>query len=49
MSDKSISNTIADNKSADAKGRMLMIALSILAAMPLVIGFWASQTGGGFN
>jgi hypothetical protein len=49
MSDKSISNTIADNKSAEANGRMLMIALSILAAMPLVIGFWASQTGGGFN
>jgi hypothetical protein len=44
-----MSDTISDNKSADATGRMLMIALAILAIIPLVIGLWAAYTGGGFN
>jgi len=37
-----MSDTISDNKSADATGRMLMIALAILAIIPLVIGLWAA-------
>jgi hypothetical protein len=45
MSNNSISNT-SSGSSDEAKGRLLMIALSILAVMPLIIGFWASQTGG---
>ena len=49
MSDKSISNTYSNKSSSDAMGRLLMIALSILAAIPLIIGYWAALTGGGFN
>jgi hypothetical protein len=45
MSAQSFGNT-PDNRSADAKGRLLMIALAIIAALPLIIGYWASQTGG---
>jgi hypothetical protein len=39
-------NTSANNSSGDAKGTLLMIALAIIAAIPIIIGFWASQTGG---
>jgi hypothetical protein len=46
MSAQSISNTSANNRSGDAMGTLLMIALAIIAAIPIVIGFWASQTGG---
>ena len=48
MSDENISNSYSDNRSSDAMGRLLMIVLSILAAAPLVIGYWAALTGGGF-
>lgn len=48
MSEKNISNTHSDNRSGDAMGRLLMIVLSILAATPLIIGYWAALTGGGF-
>ena len=44
-----MSATISDNKSADTMGKLLMIALVALAIIPLVIGLWASYTGGGFN
>jgi hypothetical protein len=30
-------------------GRLLMIALSIIAATAIIIGCWAAFTGGGFN
>ena len=49
MSAQSISNTTADNRPGDAMGRLLMIILSLLAATPLIIGYWAAMTGGGFN
>ncbi|NNM79759.1 MAG: hypothetical protein HKM01_04830 [Gallionella sp.] len=49
MSDKSISNTYSNSSSGDAMGRLLMIVLSMLAATPLIIGYWAALTGGGFN
>jgi hypothetical protein len=49
MSDNSISNFNPDNRSDDAKGRLMIIVLIIISAIPLIIGFWASQTGGGFN
>jgi hypothetical protein len=45
MSAQSISNT-PDNRSGNAKGTLLMIALAIIAALPIIIGYWASQTGG---
>ena len=45
MSAQSISNT-PNSRSGDAMGRLLMIALAIIAALPLIIGYWASQTGG---
>ncbi len=35
-----------NSSSGDAMGRLLMIALAIIAAMPLVIGYWAAMTGG---
>jgi hypothetical protein len=43
------SNISTDNKSSEATGGLLMIILSIIAATPIAIGFWASLTGGGFN
>jgi hypothetical protein len=46
MSAQSFGNTHTDNRSGDAMGRLLMIALAIIAALPLIIGYWASQTGG---
>ncbi len=49
MSDKSIGNTSSDNGASEAMGKLLMIALSILAASPVLIGLWAALTGGGFN
>lgn len=49
MNAQSISNTSMDNRSGDAMGRLLMIILSLIAAMPLIIGYWAAMTGGGFN
>lgn len=49
MSDKSISNTNSNHSSGDAMGKFLMVVLSILAATPLIIGYWAALTGGGFN
>jgi hypothetical protein len=48
MSDKSFSNTSSKNGSDDAMGTLLMIVLSMLAAAPLIIGYWAALTGGGF-
>jgi hypothetical protein len=35
--------------SDDSKGRLLMIVLSMISATPLIIGYWAALTGGGFN
>lgn len=49
MTAKSVSDTSSDNSSDESKGKMLMIALVIIAAIPLIIGYWAAQTGGGFN
>jgi hypothetical protein len=46
MSAQGFSNTSVNNRSGDAMGTLLMIALAIIAAIPIVIGFWASQTGG---
>jgi hypothetical protein len=48
MSDKSIRNTSSNNSSSNAMGTLLMIVLSMLAATPLIIGYWAALTGGGF-
>jgi len=42
-----MSNNISDNRSDDVKGTMLVVAVAIIAAMPLVIGLWAAYTGGG--
>lgn len=39
----------SDNRSADAMGKLLMVFVSVIAAMTLVIGYWAALTGGGFN
>jgi hypothetical protein len=49
MSAQSFGNTPSDNRSGDAMGRLLMIILSLVAATPLIIGYWAAMTGGGFN
>jgi len=48
MSAKSISNT-SDNSANDLKGTLLVAFIAILGISALAIGFWASQTGGGFN
>jgi len=42
-----MSDNISDNRSDDVKGTMLVIAVSIIAAIPLAIGLWAAYTGGG--
>ena len=39
----------SNNESADAMGKLLMVFVSVVAAMTLVIGYWAALTGGGFN
>lgn len=49
MSDESIGNASSGNSSSEAMGKLLMIAISIIAASTLVIGYWAALTGGGFN
>ena len=48
MSDKSINNN-SDNSANDLKGTLLMAFIAILGISALAIGFWASQSGGGFN
>ena len=47
MSAQSYSGNDSSNSSGDAMGRLLMIALAILAALPLIIGYWAAISGGG--
>lgn len=47
MSAKSFSDNTSNSSSGNAMGRLLMIALAILAALPLVLGYWAAMTGGG--
>jgi len=42
-----MSDNISVNGSDDVKGTMLVIAVAIIAAMPLAIGLWAAFTGGG--
>jgi hypothetical protein len=49
MSDESIGNVPSGNGASEAMGKLLMIAISIIAASTLVIGYWAALTGGGFN
>ena len=49
MADNIVSDTSSDNNSGETKGKMLMIAFVIVSAIPLIIGYWAAQTGGGFN
>lgn len=46
MSAKGYSDNASNSSSGDAIGRLLMIALAILAALPLIIGYWAALTGG---
>jgi len=41
-----VSNTL-DNSANDAKGTLLVVAVAIVAIIPLAIGYWASLTGGG--
>ncbi|HUW00704.1 MAG TPA: hypothetical protein VMV88_11155 [Gallionella sp.] len=41
-----MSNT-SDNSANDTKGTLLVVAVAIIAIIPLLIGYWASQTGGG--
>ena len=49
MSNISISNASSGNGSDEAMGKLLMIAVAIIWAIPLIIGYWAALTGGGFN
>lgn len=49
MSDESIGNGSSGSGSSELMGKLLMIAISIIAASTLVIGYWAALTGGGFN
>ncbi|KXS33787.1 MAG: hypothetical protein AWT59_0002 [Candidatus Gallionella acididurans] len=49
MSSMNISNTSSGNGSGEAMGKLLMIAVAIIWAIPLIIGYWAALTGGGFN
>lgn len=49
MSDININNTSSDNGSGEAMGKLLMIVVAIIWAIPLIIGYWAALTGGGFN
>lgn len=43
-----MSDTSSNNGSDNTMGTLLVIGVAIIAAIPLIIGYWASQTGGGF-
>lgn len=40
-------NNTLDNSADDTKGTLLVLAVAIIAIIPLFIGYWASQAGGG--